>query len=87
MDAHVGRALEQLHAQVVDEPLPEWLEGASCWPAVKHLAHLALRTADARGSVAQWRAWLHRHVPDVPDELVDEAERCMREAGLWPWRR
>lgn len=84
--ATAGARLEAIHAQVVDEPLPEWLEAAACGPAVKHLAHLAMQTAAAHGSEAEWRQWIRMRVPEVTDRLINEAEECVRRAGLWPWR-
>lgn len=85
MSTSVGQRLQEIHGRV-DGPLPEWLEEASCGPAVKHLAHLAMHTADAGGSAADWRAWVHDHVPEASDKLVAEAAECMHGAGLWPWR-
>lgn len=85
MSSHVGARLQALHSGTVDEPLPEWLEGASCGPEVKHLAHLAMHTADAGGSEGDWRSWVHEHVPEASDTLLAEAADCMRSAGLWPW--
>ena len=67
-----------------DPALAEWLEGASCDPHVKALAG---RAADAAGqgvSAARWRRDLLAEHPDAA-ALVDEAEECMRGAGLWPW--
>jgi hypothetical protein len=81
-----GARLEAIHAEVVDEPLPEWLEAAACGPAVKHLAHLAMHTAGAHDTEAEWRQWVRIRAPEVTDKLIDEAEECMRGAGLWPWR-
>lgn len=86
MSDSVGVQLQAIHEQTIDEPLPEWLDGAACGPAVKHLAHIAMHTAEAHGSEAQWRQWIHTRVPAVSDTLIDEAEECMRSAGLWPWR-
>ncbi len=48
---------------------------------------LAVRAADAAGrgvSADRWRRDLLAEHPDV-SALVDEAEECMRGAGLWPW--
>jgi hypothetical protein len=77
-----------MHAEVVDEPLPEWLEDAACGPAVKHLAHLAMHTADAHGDEAAWREWIDPH---ARARGVRQAHRRgggmhARHAGLWPWR-
>jgi len=67
-----------------DPALAEWLEGASCGP---HVKALAVRAADAAGrgvSADRWRRDLLAEHPDA-SALVDEAEECMRGAGLWPW--
>lgn len=81
-----GTRLEAVHQQVVDEPLPEWLKESSCDPSAKHLAHLALHASEAGQTAEQWRAWIRTSVPNLPPGLFTEAEKCMREAGLWPWR-
>lgn len=81
----IGSRLEAVHNAVIDEPLPERLEEASCGPAVKHIAHLALHTADAGGTPDEWRAWVSIHVPEVSAKLLAETEECMHDAGLWPW--
>ena len=83
-DSLTGR-LQAVHDQVIDEPLPEWLEEASCGPHVKHLAHLAMHAANAGATVEQWRAWVRVHVGAASPKLLAEAEECMRGAGLWPW--
>lgn len=85
MTEGVGAQLQRLHQAMGDMPLPEGLEGASCSPAVKHLAHLAMHTADNGGTREQWQARVHELVPDVSPALMTEAEQCMHEAGLWPW--
>jgi hypothetical protein len=67
-----------------DPALAEWLEGASCGPHVKALAVRAADAADRGVSAARWRRdLLSEHLDAVA--LVDEAEECMRGAGLWPW--
>lgn len=85
MGTSVGARLQALHEGRIAEPLPEGLERASCGPAVKHLVHLAIHTADAGGSEADWRAWVTEHVPEVSPALLDDAEACMHGSGLWPW--
>ena len=87
MTESVGARLQQLHEEMGDMPLPEGLEGASCGPAVKHLAHLAIGEAQAGRTHEEWRAWVHEHVPEVSPTLLHDAEQCMHEAGLWPWPR
>ena len=86
MSTSIGARLEAVHSGMADEPMAEGLERAACGPAVKHLAHLGIHTASAGGSEADWRAWVHEHVPEVSDALLAEAEQCMHSAGLWPWR-
>jgi hypothetical protein len=84
MSRSVSERLQAVHSSM-GTPLPEELEGASCGPTVKHLAHLAIHTAQNGGSEADWKAWVHKHVPEVSGSLFVEAEECMHEAGLWPW--
>lgn len=86
MSASAGQRLQAIHDRIGNEPLPEWLEAASCGPAVKHLAHLAIKFAGAGGSEADWRAWAHDNVPEASDKLICEATECMYGSGLWPWQ-
>lgn len=67
-----------------DPALAEWLEGASCGPRVKALAVRAAGAAGRGVSADRWRHDLLAAHPDA-SALVDEAEECMRGAGLWPW--
>ncbi len=85
MTESVGAPLEAIHNGLIEEPLPERLDEASCGPAVKHMAHLAMHTADAGGTADEWRAWVFAHVPEASAKLLAEAEECMHNAGLWPW--
>jgi hypothetical protein len=85
MTEGVGARLAAVHRGGVAETLPERIEAASCGPAVKHLAHLAMRAAEAGGTPDQWRAWVAAHVPEVSPTLLVEAEDCMHDVGLWPW--
>ncbi len=64
--------------------LAEWLEGASCGP---HVKALAVRAADAASRGISATRWRHDLLAGHPDAsaLADEAEECMRGAGLWPW--
>jgi len=43
MTKGAGTRLDELLPGLVAEPRPERIEAASCGPAVKHLAHLAMR--------------------------------------------
>jgi hypothetical protein len=66
---------------------PEWLEEASCSPDVKELAQLA-SSAASRGMTAQdWRAMIMSEGGREASPLLDTAETCMRESGLWPWNQ
>lgn len=87
MNPGIGERLHELHDRLSVEPLPEALEGASCGPAAKHLAHLAMRAAQAGGSEQDWRGWVHAHVPEASDKQLAEAVECMQSSGLWPWHR
>lgn len=78
--------LRNAHDRVADEPLPEGLNGASCGPKVKHLAHLAMRAAEAGATVEQWRAWVRAHVSEASPKMLAEAEECMHNSGVWPWQ-
>lgn len=81
----LGGRLQAVHDQVMDEPLPEGLERASCGPIAKHLAHLALHAARTDHSPDQWRTWVCEHVEGVTPTVMGDAEACMHSAGLWPW--
>jgi hypothetical protein len=81
----LGARLQAVHERLDGEPMPEWLEGASCGPAAKHLAHLAIHIAAAGGSQADWQAWIGTHVGEVPVNVLTDATECMRTAGMWPW--
>ena len=66
---------------------PEWLEEASCSPDVKELAKLA-SSASANGMTAEsWRAMVMSEGGPEALPLLDTAETCMRESGLWPWNQ
>lgn len=85
MVSGLGSRLQAVHDRLGGEPLPEWLDGASCSPAAKHLAHLAIHIAAAGGSEADWRAWIGGQVGEVPPQVLADATACMRAAGMWPW--
>jgi hypothetical protein len=85
MSDGVGKRLAAIHSGLDDQPMPERIDEASCGPAVKHLAHLALRTSVAGGTPSAWRAQVTEQVPEMSPQLLAEAEQCMREGGLWPW--
>lgn len=81
-------ALVHHHRELLESPLDdaEGLESASCPPHRKHLAQIAMGSAAEGLSAEQWRSTIVQGLgPDITP-LVDEAEACMRSAGLWPWR-
>lgn len=63
----------------------EGLDRASCSPVITYLAQIGIG-ASARGcSSAGWRVEVSKiRGPNAAHEL-DEAEKCMRASGLWPW--
>jgi hypothetical protein len=84
--ASLSDRLQAAHDRVIDEPLPEWLEEASCGPHVKHLAHLAMHAAETGATIEEWEEWIRVRVAEASPKLLAEAEECMRAAGLWPWQ-
>ncbi len=84
---HVHDALLQTHRELLENPLDdvEGLEGASCPPHLKHLAQIAMGSAQEGLSAKQWRATIVDGLGSDVAPLVDEAESCMRGTGLWPW--
>lgn len=85
--ADVHAALEAAHAEVLSDPRhqSEGLDGASCGPHMKHLAELASAAAEGGVSASQWRAGVLTQAGPSAAGALDEAESCMRQAGLWPW--
>ncbi len=65
--------------------LVERLEEASCGPRVKALMVDAVHARERGMSPAAWRAEALGRYGDEVRTLVDEAEECMRDSGLWPW--
>lgn len=60
----------------------EGLDGASCAPNITYLAEVGIGAASRGCSRQGWReeASKTRELAEI-----DEAETCMRKAGLWPW--
>ena len=85
--AQVHEALVHHHHDLLDSPLDavEGLEGSSCAPHRKHLAQIAVGSAREGLSAEQWRSAIVDGLGPEITPLVDEAEACMRGAGLWPW--
>lgn len=85
--AEVHEALVHAHQELLDEPAAgaEGLDAASCPPHVKHVAQLAMGAA-AEGLTAQrWRDEIVDGLGDDVKPLLQRAETCMRDVGLWPW--
>jgi hypothetical protein len=81
----LGNKLQRLHDLTVEGPPPEGLDLASTGSIPKHLSHLALQSAAAGQDAQQWRAAVLAEIPGVSPQVTEDAERFMREAGLWPW--
>lgn len=62
---------------------PEAMIGASCDAGVLAVVRSAIAASLDHLEAERWRATLVRH--SRYRHLVDLAEGCMREAGLWPW--
>lgn len=83
----IHHALKNSHYELLEDSTyaAEGLDGTSCPPHRKHLAQLAAGAA-AQGIDAQtWRAWVLGGVGPDAQPLLDSAESCMHESGLWPW--
>lgn len=63
----------------------EGLDRASCSPEALYLAQVGVGAASRGCSAEGWRTEiLKAHGPEILRK-IDEAEECMRHAGLWPW--
>lgn len=63
----------------------EGLDRASCSPVVTYLAQIGIGAYSRGCSSAGWRMEVAKiRGADAAREL-DEAEKCMRKSGLWPW--
>jgi len=88
---------ESTDARGADEPkgwddprgVGEGLGQASCGAHAKVLAMEGIAVAEQGGTAEDWRASIaQRHRDHLGwKEHLEEAERCMRAAGLWPWSR
>lgn len=83
---HEPRSDEQ---RAWDDPtvVVEGLEQASCGPHAKVLAMEGIAVAGAGGTAEDWRTEIADRHRDHPgwQEHLEEAQRCMRASGLWPW--
>lgn len=87
----VRESLERDHEDILTDTryAAEGLDRAACPPMRKYLAQLAAG-ANCHGlSPEGWREWVHADGRDMSDSdidtLLDSAEDCMHQAGLWPW--
>jgi hypothetical protein len=83
----IHQALMESHREALADPRnsAEGLDFASCPPHRKHLAMLAA-AASAQGLTADaWRSSILDGIGPEVRPLLDSAESCMRESGLWPW--
>lgn len=65
--------------------LVERLEEASCGPRVKALMVDAVHASERGIDPLGWREEVLARYGAEVHTLLDEAEECMRESGLWPW--
>lgn len=79
--------LLRAHREIVDDPRysVEGLESAACGPNVKHLAQFAIAAAATGVTEERWRSSIIDEGGPGAAPLVEQAEECMRSAGLWPW--
>lgn len=63
----------------------EGLDRVACAPNVKYLVEVAVGEAMRGGSRADWHAMVLNCLGQPVLPVLDEAEACMRSAGLWPW--
>ena len=62
---------------------PEAMIGSSCAPSVLEVVRSAIAAVQAGVAAAAWRSALAEH--SRYRLQVQQAEECMRSAGLWPW--
>ena len=84
---HVHQALMATHRETLEDPRysAEGLDLASCPPHRKHLATLAAGASAGGMSADDWRSSILEGVGPEAGPLLESAESCMRESGLWPW--
>jgi hypothetical protein len=84
---HVHEALSAAYSEILADPRhqAEGLDRAACGPHLTHLAALATAAAAGGASATEWRADLLTHSGPAAASMLDRAETCMRQSGLWPW--
>jgi hypothetical protein len=83
----IHQALMGSHREALADPRnsAEGLDFASCPPHRKHLAALAAEASAQGLSADTWRSSILDGIGPEVRPLLDSAESCMRESGLWPW--
>lgn len=84
---HIHQALMETHREALEDPRnsAERLDFASCPPHRKHLAALAAGASAEGISADAWRSSILEGIGPEVGPLLESAESCMRESGLWPW--
>ena len=83
----IHQALLDTHQEALSDPRNsvEGLDFSSCPPHRQHLVTLA-GAASAEGMTAgAWRSAILEGLGPEAEPLLESAESCMRESGLWPW--
>jgi hypothetical protein len=84
---HIHQALLDTHEEALADPRnsAEGLDFASCPPHRQHLATLAAGASAEGMSADAWRSTILEGLGPEARPLLESAESCMRESGLWPW--
>lgn len=83
----IHQALVATHEEALADPRnsAEGLDFAACPPHRQHLATLAAGAAAEGMSADAWRSTILEGLGPEAQPLLESAEGCMRESGLWPW--
>jgi hypothetical protein len=84
---HIHQTLLATHEEALADPRNsvEGLDFTSCPPHRQHLATLAAGAAAEGMSADAWRSAILEGLGPEAGPLLESAENCMRESGLWPW--
>lgn len=84
---NIHQALIDTHQDALADPRnsAEGLDFASCPPHRQHLATLAAGASAEGMSADAWRSTFLEGIGPEAGPLLESAENCMRESGLWPW--
>jgi hypothetical protein len=85
--SRIHHALVENHREALADPRnsAEGLDFASCPPHRQHLATLAAAASAEGISADAWRSAILEGLGPEAGPLLESAESCMRESGLWPW--